>query len=50
MLDVWVPFATCLFEREGNVVPESDVPAVVETAGGSGGAGADCGGGCLWWW
>ena len=46
MLDVWRPFATCLFEGEGNVVAEANVTAVVEAAGGAGGAGADgdCGG------
>lgn len=41
MLDIGGPFATRLFEGEGDVVAEADVTAVVEAAGGAGGAGAD---------
>mmetsp|Transcript_6221 Transcript_6221/g.7841 ORF Transcript_6221/g.7841 Transcript_6221/m.7841 type:complete len:88 (-) Transcript_6221:219-482(-) len=42
------PFATCLFEGEGDVVAEADVAAVEEASGGAGGAGADLCGGWLW--
>lgn len=38
MLHVGGPLATCLFEGEGDVVAEADVAAVVEAAGGAGGA------------
>ena len=49
MLYIGGPFATCLFEGEGNVVAEADVAAVEEAAGGAGGAGADlCGVRWLW--
>ena len=41
MLHIGGPFATCLFEGEGDVVAEADVAAVEEAAGGAGGAGAD---------
>ena len=45
MLHIGAPLTTGLFEGEGHVIAEANVATIVEAAGGTGGAGADCCGG-----